>query len=135
MNNVRNQNGKVLEEMLACSNPDDVKTTLRGLRNFQNGLPPFCKFLKNFLPFLYHFVTWSREYYKWLNRLRHHIQMGRLPVQAPWVLWQVYWPKLLWGSMSSIFQTKNNAVMSIRWWRFPLVSGSKLALLHPNKWL
>ena len=44
MNNVRNQNGKVLEEMLACSNPDDVKTTLRGLRNFQNDLPPFASF-------------------------------------------------------------------------------------------
>ena len=31
----------VLEEMLAGSNSDAVKTKLRGLRNFQNGLPPF----------------------------------------------------------------------------------------------
>ena len=41
MNNVQHQNGKVLEEMLAGSNSDAVKATLRGLRHFQNGLPPF----------------------------------------------------------------------------------------------
>ena len=31
----------VLEEMLEGSNSDTVKTKLRGLRNFQNGPPPF----------------------------------------------------------------------------------------------
>ena len=40
MNKVQNQNGKVLQEMLTGSNSNVVKTTLRGLRNFQNGLPP-----------------------------------------------------------------------------------------------
>ena len=41
MNNVQHKNGKVLEEMLSGSNSDAVKATLRGQRNFQNGLPPF----------------------------------------------------------------------------------------------
>ena len=40
--NVQNQNGKVLKEILAGSHSDYVKTTLRGLHNFQNGLPPFA---------------------------------------------------------------------------------------------
>ena len=31
MNHVPNQNGKVLEETLACSNSDSVKATLRRL--------------------------------------------------------------------------------------------------------
>ena len=39
MNNVQNQNVKVLEEMLAGSNSDVVKATMRGLHNSQNGLP------------------------------------------------------------------------------------------------
>ena len=41
MNNVKNQNWKVLEEIQAVSKSDAVKTTLRGLHNFQNSLPPF----------------------------------------------------------------------------------------------
>ena len=41
MNNVQNQNGKVLEEMLVDSTWDALKTTLRGLRNFQNSSPHF----------------------------------------------------------------------------------------------
>ena len=46
MNNVQNQNEKVLEEMLAVSNSDAVKATLRGLHNFPNNLTRFCNFLK-----------------------------------------------------------------------------------------
>ena len=42
MNNVQNQNEKVLEEVLTGSNSDVVKTTLRGLHNFQNDLAPFA---------------------------------------------------------------------------------------------
>ena len=42
MNNVQNQNGKLLEEMLAGSNSDGVKTTLKSLRDFQNGHSPFA---------------------------------------------------------------------------------------------
>ena len=42
INNVQNQNVKVLEEMLAGSYSDTVKATLGGLRNFQNGPPPFA---------------------------------------------------------------------------------------------
>ena len=41
MNNVQNQNGKVLEEILAGPTPDAVKTTLGGLHNFQHDLLPF----------------------------------------------------------------------------------------------
>ena len=36
MNKVQNQNEKVLEKMLAGSNVDAVKTTLRSLCNFRN---------------------------------------------------------------------------------------------------
>ena len=71
---------------------------------------PFCKFLESFSPFLSHFVTWSREYCKWLNRLRRHIQIGRLSVQTPWAFWQAWWPTV---------PTRSKAVMKIRWWRFP----------------
>ena len=39
MINIQNQNGKVLEEMLAGSNSDAVKTTLRDLHNFKITLP------------------------------------------------------------------------------------------------
>ena len=42
MNNNQNQNGKVLQEMLASSNFDTVETTLRGQRDFQNSPPPFA---------------------------------------------------------------------------------------------
>ena len=35
MNNVSNQNGRVLEKMLADSNLDAVKTTLREIRDFK----------------------------------------------------------------------------------------------------
>ena len=47
MNNAQNQNGKKLEEISYAvktsfaKNPYAVKTTLRGLHNFQNGLPNF----------------------------------------------------------------------------------------------
>ena len=39
---MNNQNGKALEEILIGSNSDALKTTLRGLRNFKNGLPAFA---------------------------------------------------------------------------------------------
>ena len=39
MNYVPNQNGKVLEETLAGSNSEAVKTTFRGLRSFKMTLP------------------------------------------------------------------------------------------------
>ena len=60
MNNVQNQNDKVLGEIRTGSNSEYVKTTFRSLSN----PPPFCKFLKNFSPFLCHSVTWDRGYYK-----------------------------------------------------------------------
>ena len=41
MNNVLTQSGKELKEILAGSNSYAVKTTLRGLRNFEMVLPPF----------------------------------------------------------------------------------------------
>ena len=85
MNNVHLKNGNVLEEMRAGSNSDTVKTTLKGLRKlFGHGHchvhtwpSTSCKFLKSFSPFLYHFVTTSREYYKWFSGLKHHIQIGK----------------------------------------------------------
>ena len=55
---------------------------------FSKWSSPFFKFLKSFSPFLCHFATSSREYYKWLNSLRRQIQIGRLPVQTRWAFWQ-----------------------------------------------
>ena len=46
MNNVQNKNRKVLEKLLRGSSLDAVKTTLRGLRNFHNGLPPSASYWK-----------------------------------------------------------------------------------------
>ena len=39
---MNNQNGMALEEMLTGSNLDALKTTLRGLRSFKNGLLAFA---------------------------------------------------------------------------------------------
>ena len=39
MNNVLNQNGKMLEEVLAGSNSDAMKRGLRGLPDFKMALP------------------------------------------------------------------------------------------------
>ena len=41
MNNVSNQNGKILEEKLAGSNSDVMKISLRGQRYFKIILPVF----------------------------------------------------------------------------------------------
>ena len=49
MNYVLNQNGKVLEETLAGSNSDPLKTTLRCLRYFKLTLP-FLQVLQKSLP-------------------------------------------------------------------------------------
>ena len=72
MNNVINQNGKVLKETLASSNSNAVRATLRGFTNLS---PPIC-----------HFVKYIIEYYIWLNRLRYQIKIARLPVQFSWAL-------------------------------------------------
>ena len=49
INNVPNQNGKVLEKMLAGFNSDAVTATLTGLRNFKMTLP-LLQVLKTPLP-------------------------------------------------------------------------------------
>ena len=114
MNYVPNQNGKVLEETLAGSNSDVVKTTLRHLRSlkvtlfFNDSL--LCNFFKNLSPFLCHFFTENREYNKWLCMLKHHIQVSRLPVQGPWL----------------------DLRYLDRWWRCSLPSGPSLTLPHRN---
>ena len=58
MDSFLNQNGKVLEETLAGSNSNAVKTTLRGLPNSKMTLP-FCNFLKNLSPFLGYLVGYN----------------------------------------------------------------------------
>ena len=85
MNYVPNHNGKVLEETLADFDLDVWK---------QHGVvyiiskwsSLFYKFFKNLFPFLCHLVTYNREYYEWLSRLRSQNQIGRLPVQTPQAL-------------------------------------------------
>ena len=53
MNKVQNKNEKVLEEILAGSYSNAVKTKVRGPHNFQND-PPFSKSFSTFLfPLLY----------------------------------------------------------------------------------
>ena len=65
MNYVPNQNGKVLEETLAGSNSDAVKTTLRHLRSFKMTLffddSLFYNFFKNLFPFLCHLTLPHRN--------------------------------------------------------------------------
>ena len=70
MNNMLNQTGEVLEETLAGSNSDAVKTTLGGLRYFKMTLPHFA-------------ILYSREYCEWFGRLRCHIQTGRCQFKLP----------------------------------------------------
>ena len=82
MNNVLNQNGIVLKETLTGSNSDAAKTSLGGLCNSKMILL-FWKFLKNLSPTFCHLVTYIIMYYEWLNRLRCHIQIARLPVHFP----------------------------------------------------
>ena len=55
--------GKFRKKRLADSNSDAVKTTLR-LYIILKCPSLFFKFFKNLYPFLCHFVTYSREYYK-----------------------------------------------------------------------
>ena len=76
--------GNSRKKRLADLNSDAVKTTLR-LYRILKGPSFFFKFFKNLSPFLCHFFTYNREYYQWLCRLRHHIQVGRLPVQGTWL--------------------------------------------------
>ena len=84
MNYVPNQNGKVRKKRLAVSNTDGVKTIL-SFYVISKSLFLFFKFLKYLPTFLCHFATHNIEYYKWLCRLRRHIQVGRLPVQGTWL--------------------------------------------------
>ena len=93
----------------------------------------FCKFFKNFTPFLYHFFTHNREYYEWFWRFRGHIQVDRLPFQGTWL--GLVAQSVILGSMWLTGQTSNNLVINIRWWKCPLPSGPILALPHPNSWL
>ena len=40
---------------------------------------------KNLSSFHCHFVTYNREYYEWLCKLKRHIQVGKLPVPGTWL--------------------------------------------------
>ena len=93
----------------------------------------FFKFFKSLAPFLGHFVTHNREYYEWLWRLRHHIQVGRLPFQGIWL--GLVAQSVTLGSMGPTGQTSNNLVISNRWGRCSLPGGPGLLLTHPNSWL
>ena len=55
--------GKFRKKRLTDSNSDAVKNNSETLRYLK--CPSlFFKFFKNFYPFLCHFVTYNREYYK-----------------------------------------------------------------------
>ena len=109
MNYVSNQNWKVLKEMLAGSR--FCKNNIEML--FQNEPASFfCKFFK-ILSHPLSLVTCNREYYKWLCRLRPHIQIGRLPDQGTWL--GLVTQFAIWGSMGPTGQTSNNSRINIRW--------------------
>ena len=92
-------------------------------------LSPFCNFLKNLTTFACHFVTYSREYYEWLSKLKRRIQISKLPVQTSWAFLEVYYPNLLYkGSCDLHFKL-------VMMQRRILDGGTELALPHPNKWL
>ena len=113
---VPNQNEKILEEALPGSNSDIAKTTLRQrLRDFKMNFP---------------IVTYNREYYKWIYRLRRHIQVGSLSIQGTWL--GLVTQSVIWGSMWPTCQKNNNSVKNIRWWRFPFPSSPSFALAHLN---
>ena len=100
---------------------------------FQNYPPSFSISLKMLPHFSVTFVAHKREYYEWFWGLRHHIQVGRLPFQVTWLGLVVQ--SVILRSMWPTGQTSNNSVISIRWWRWSLLRGPSLALLHPNSWL
>ena len=80
---------------------------------FQNELASlFCKFFK-ILSHPLSLVTYNKEYYKWLCRLRPHIQIGRLPDQGTWL--GLVTQFAIWGSMGPTGQTSNNSRINIRW--------------------
>ena len=91
----------------------------------------FCKFFKNLSLFLCHLVTHNREYYKWLCRLRRHIQVGRLPFMDFWLGLETQ--SAILGSIWPAGQTSNNSVLNIRSWRCPFPNGPSLAQLSKQR--
>ena len=90
----------------------------------------FCKFFK-ILSHPLSLVTCNREYYKWLCRLRPHIQIGRLPDQGTWL--GLVTQFAIWGSMGPTGQTSNNSRINIRWYTCALPSDPSLTC--QNSWL
>ena len=124
-NCVSNQNGKVLKETLAGSrffkNNTEMCTLLR------SDPPPSFTSSSKFSPILCHLLH-TRVYYEWLCKLRHHIQVGRLPDQGSWL--GLLTQSITRGTMWHAGQTSNNSRINIRWWRCTLPNGSSLALPH-----
>ena len=81
MNYVPNQNGKILEKTLACSNSDAMKTKLRGLPYFKITLP-FLQVLQKSVPIPLPPCLIHYRLLGWPCRSRHHIQISKSPVQT-----------------------------------------------------
>ena len=79
MSNVPNQNGKLLKKRWG-SNSDALETTLRDLHYFKMTLLLLQVLGK---PLLLFFVTYNREHYKQLSRLRCQIPIDRVLIQTP----------------------------------------------------
>ena len=124
MNYLSNQNGKVLKETLAGSRfcENNIEKSML-FENEPTSL--FCKFFK-ILSHPLSLVTYNREYYEWLCRLRRHIQIGMLPDQGTWL--SLVTQSVIWGSMWPTGQTSIKSRINIRWWRCVLPSGPSLAL-------
>ena len=97
-----------------CENNIETMSTL-----CQNDPPSFYSFSisPDFSVTLSHII----ESIKMVLRLRHHIQVGRLPFQGFWLGLVIQF--VIWESMWSTGQTSNNPVIN-RWW--------SLALPYPN---
>ena len=117
--NVQNQNGKVLKEILAGSHSDSVKTTLRGLHNFQNGLPPFA-ILEKLLA-----INLS---------LSESITNGSVGwcITSKLIGYQFKLPAGILEDLVTQTDMKVHVTYSLRRWKFSFANGSKLALSHPN---
>ena len=124
MNYLSNQNGKVLKETLAGSRfcENNIEKSML-FENEPTSL--FCKFFK-ILSHPLSLVTYNREYYEWLCRLRRHIQIGMLPDQGTWL--SLVTQSVIWGSIWPTAQTSIKSRINIRWWRCALPSDPSLAL-------
>ena len=126
MNNDQNQNWKVLEEMLVGSNSDAIKTTLRGLRSFQNSFPPFASSWKA-----------SRHSFVTLSLVVDRITNGLVGLGVTFTLIACRFkpPGHFDGLSDPNYYEGVRFKLGIRQWWILDSEELPLPMGHPNKWL